>query len=124
MLDHVSLGTSDLERARAFYDALLEPLGFVAVWVIPNGVGYGAPGGGDKLAIKLRDGAHAGGAGLSVALAAPSRSAVDAAFSAGLARGGVAIEASQSAPNGYRARLTDPDGHALEVVFKVATAGG
>jgi catechol 2,3-dioxygenase-like lactoylglutathione lyase family enzyme len=29
MLDHVSLGVSDLERSRRFYDAILRPLGVV-----------------------------------------------------------------------------------------------
>ncbi|MFO0549605.1 MAG: VOC family protein [Polyangiaceae bacterium] len=115
MIDHISLGTSDLERARAFYDALLAPLGFVAVWAIANGVGYGAPGGGDKLAIKLRPGAHAGGAGLRVVLAAPSAAAVDAALAAGLAHGGLQLESSEA--RGYRAHLTDPDGHAIQLVF-------
>jgi catechol 2,3-dioxygenase-like lactoylglutathione lyase family enzyme len=29
MLDHISLGVTDLERSRRFYDAALHPLGLV-----------------------------------------------------------------------------------------------
>ena len=29
MLDHVSIGVTDLERSRRFYDAVLRPLGLV-----------------------------------------------------------------------------------------------
>jgi catechol 2,3-dioxygenase-like lactoylglutathione lyase family enzyme len=31
MLDHVSLGVTDLERSRRFYDAVLRPLGIVRI---------------------------------------------------------------------------------------------
>lgn len=32
MLHHLSLGVRDIERASAFYDAILAPLGYVRVW--------------------------------------------------------------------------------------------
>ena len=46
MLDHVSLGASDLERSRRFYDAVLQPLGLVrTVNFEGRGSDYGnAPG--------------------------------------------------------------------------------
>lgn len=53
------LGISDIDRAAAFYDAVLVPLGYVRVWedLSPGdddqAVGYGVAGG-DKLAIKQR----------------------------------------------------------------------
>jgi catechol 2,3-dioxygenase-like lactoylglutathione lyase family enzyme len=31
MLDHVSLGVSDIDRSRHFYDATLRPLGLVRI---------------------------------------------------------------------------------------------
>ena len=61
MLHHISLGTANLARATAFYDAALAPLGYVRVWTYPDAVGYGIPGSGDKLAIKLRAGFFAPG---------------------------------------------------------------
>ena len=60
MLHHVSLGVSDIERSAAFYDAALAALGYIRVWddIRPGqtgeAIGYGLPGGGDKLAIKHR----------------------------------------------------------------------
>ena len=58
MLHHISLGVTDIERAARFFDAVLDPLGYVRVWsdLRPGegdqAVGYGEPGGGDKLALK------------------------------------------------------------------------
>jgi len=50
MLHHLSFGVTDLARSAAFYDAVLAPLGYVRVWADSTAVGYGLPGGGDKLA--------------------------------------------------------------------------
>lgn len=58
MLHHLSLGVTQIERAAAFYDAALRPLGYLRAWsdLRPGesgqAVGYGPPGGGDKLALK------------------------------------------------------------------------
>jgi catechol 2,3-dioxygenase-like lactoylglutathione lyase family enzyme len=52
MLGHLSFGVWDLERAIAFYDAALAPLGLTRVWTKPHAVGYGPPGRGDLLALK------------------------------------------------------------------------
>jgi catechol 2,3-dioxygenase-like lactoylglutathione lyase family enzyme len=66
VLHHLSFAVSNLDRASAFYDAVLAPLGYVRVWTDKTAVGYGYPGGDDKFAIKLRtaitvpgDGFHA-----------------------------------------------------------------
>ena len=88
MLHHVSIGVADLARSASFYDAALAPLGYVRVWTDDTGIGYGKPGGGDKLAIKLRKGAQPPGDGFHLAFAAPSREAVAAFHAAALAHGG------------------------------------
>jgi catechol 2,3-dioxygenase-like lactoylglutathione lyase family enzyme len=85
MLDHLSLGTTDLSRAITFYDAALAPLGVVRVWAHPDAVGYGYPGHEDRLAIKLRPGARPPGPGFHVAIAATTRREVDAFFEAAAA---------------------------------------
>ena len=41
MLDHISLGCSDLEASGAFYDAALAPLGYCRVFERNIGVAYG-----------------------------------------------------------------------------------
>ena len=120
VLDHISLGTTDLARATAFYDAALAALGIVRVWTTDDAVGYGPSGGGDKLAIKLRPDAIAPGAGFHLAFTARSRPAVDGFFRAALDHGGVDHGAPglrpRYGPNYYAAFVADPDGHGIEAV--------
>ena len=120
MLDHLSLGTSDLSRAIRFYDVVLAPLGVVRVWTHADAVGYGPPGGADRLAIKQRPGFVPPSPGFHVALAARTRLEVDAFFREALAhggtdRGGPGLR-SQYGPGYYAAFVADPDGHLLEAV--------
>jgi catechol 2,3-dioxygenase-like lactoylglutathione lyase family enzyme len=121
MLDHVSLGTADLARATAFYDAALAPLGVVRVWTSPDAAGYGPPGDEDRLAIKERPGFVAPGPGFHVALTSKSRAGVDAFFRQALAHGGTDRGAPGLRPKYgaayYAAFVTDPDGHLVEAVF-------
>jgi len=120
MLHHVSLGVTDLERSASFYDAALAALGYMRVWTDKSAIGYGSKGGGDKLAIKLRERAQAPGPGFHVALAAPSREAVDAFHAAALAHGGRDNGAPglrpHYGPNYYAAFVIDPDGNNVEAV--------
>ena len=107
-------------RAIAFYDASLLPLGVVRVWTVSTAVGYGYPGGDEKLAIKERQGATSPGAGFHVAFAARTRPDVDAFFRAALAHGGTDQGGPGLRPdygvNYYAAFVEDPDGHRLEAV--------
>jgi catechol 2,3-dioxygenase-like lactoylglutathione lyase family enzyme len=41
MIGYVTLGTNDLPRAAAFYDALLAGLGAKRLWDSPTGIGWG-----------------------------------------------------------------------------------
>jgi len=131
MLHHISLGVSDIERAVAFYDAALLPLGYVRVWddLRPGeedqAVGYGIAGGGDKLALKYQPGGQkARVPGFHLALTAPSRKAVSAFHKAAIQHGGKDNGAPGLRPHygsGYFAAFVlDPDGHNIEAVFKPA----
>ncbi|ASS55713.1 VOC family protein [Rhizobium leguminosarum] len=131
MLHHASLGVSDIERSAAFYDAALAALGYIRVWddIRPGqtgqAIGYGLPGGGDKLAIKHRpDGQRAPGPGFHLAFAAPSRQAVDQFYAVAIAQGGSDNGRPGLRPqygeHYYAAFVMDPDGHALEAVFNSA----
>ena len=77
MLGHLSFGVADLARSTGFYDAALTALGYARVWTSDHGVGYGARGGEDKLALFPRPDALAPGDGFHLAFDAPSREAVD-----------------------------------------------
>ena len=128
MLHHISFGVADIDRAAAFYDAALAPLGYVRVWedIRPGeadqAVGYGLPGGGDKLALKFRpEGQRPPGPGFHLALAAPDRDAVTKFFEAAIEHGGSDNGApglrSHYGPHYYAAFVVDLDGHHIEAVF-------
>ncbi|NDC60118.1 MAG: VOC family protein, partial [Alphaproteobacteria bacterium] len=95
-LDHVSIGVRDVARAKAFYDAVLAPLGMTPVMPVklPNGelvsVGYGDAGGRPVfwIGLPLNRGAPSAGNGVHLAFAAPSRAAVDAFYIAAVEHGG------------------------------------
>lgn len=121
MLDHLSFGVRELTRAIAFYDAALAPLGVARVWTKETAVGYGPPGGDDKLALKLTRAPKVPGEGFHLAFTAKERAAVDAFHHAALRAGGVDVGAPglrpQYGPGYYAAFVDDPDGHRLEAVF-------
>lgn len=131
MLHHASFGVADIERAARFYDAAFGPLGYVRVWEdlrpgeAGQAVGYGLPGGGDKLAIKsVEAGQAAPGAGFHLAFAAPDRQSVIDFHAAALTHGGVDNGApglrEHYGPTYFAAFVIDPDGYRIEAVFNQA----
>lgn len=120
VVDHVSIGVSDLERSRAFYRRALEPLGFTEHGPWREGVretSFGVPGAAD-FAISLE---YPPGASVHVAFAAESRAHVDAFHAAALAAGGRDNGAPGPRPEYssgyYGAFVLDPDGNNIEAVF-------
>lgn len=122
MLGHVSFGVRDLALAGAFYDAALAPFGWIRLWDAPQGLGYGPPGGGEKLNLFPHADAQPPGPGFHLAFDAPDRATVDAFHAGALMNGGT----HRGAP-GFRPRysptydaafVTDPDGHRLEAVHQ------
>lgn len=127
MLSHLSLGIADLDRSAAFYDAALGALGYAQVWRYEKGLGYGAPGGPDRLALfKLTDGSVtlAAGPGFHLAFRAESQDAVVAFYEAAMANGGTDNGApglrERYSPTYFAAFVIDPDGHKLEAVHQQA----
>jgi catechol 2,3-dioxygenase-like lactoylglutathione lyase family enzyme len=122
VLDHISLGVSDLSRAGAFYDDVLAALGYVRLFTHPRALGYGRPGDKDEAFAILAAGdeARAPGKGCHVAFSAPSREAVDAFHAAALRAGATDEGAPGLRPQfgaGYYATFVrDPDGYRLEAV--------
>jgi catechol 2,3-dioxygenase-like lactoylglutathione lyase family enzyme len=126
MLDHVSLGVSDLERSRRFYDAILRPLGVVRTADFGRspiggaGSDYGmmlGQIGGVELTITAET-AVAPARGAHLCLRAFSREAVWAFHAAALDSGGRSDGAPgprpQYHPDYYAAFVLDPDGHRIE----------
>ena len=122
MIDHLSLGVSDLARSGTFYDALLAPLGYVRLFANERGIGYGPPGARDEGFAILAAGAQAKplGQGWHLAFAAPDRQAVDSFHAIALQNGAIDEGGPglrpKYGPGYYAAFVLDPDGHRLEAV--------
>jgi len=120
MLDHVSLGVSDLDRSRRFYDAVLRPLGLVRIVDFGRGSDYGAAPGslGVEFTITRETDVRAPAAGAHLCFRAPSRRAVRKFHTAALAAGGRDDGAPGLRPqyhaDYYGAFVLDPDGHRIE----------
>jgi catechol 2,3-dioxygenase-like lactoylglutathione lyase family enzyme len=123
MLDHVSLGVSNIERSRQFYDAVLRPLGVVRTVDFGDGRGsdYGAMPG--QLGVEFtitREPGVAASPGMHLCFRAPDRGAVRAFHAAALATGGQDDGAPGLRdlyhPNYFAAFVLDPDGHRIEAV--------
>jgi catechol 2,3-dioxygenase-like lactoylglutathione lyase family enzyme len=119
---HVTVGTSSMNRALRFYDAVLAPLGLVRKRTAKIALAY-APedfsGANEPFwVVRPLDGAAASpGNGVTVAFAAPTRAVVDAFHAAALAAGasdeGAPGLRTHYHPNYYGAYVRDPDGNKL-----------
>jgi catechol 2,3-dioxygenase-like lactoylglutathione lyase family enzyme len=122
MLDHVSLGVSELDRSRRFYDAALRPLGLVRIVDFGRGSDYGAAPGalGVEFTITRESNIQAPAPGVHVCFRASSRRAVQEFHAAALAEGGHDDGAPGLRPqyhaDYYGAFVLDPDGHRIEAV--------
>lgn len=120
MLDHVSVGVSDLERAARFYEATLAALGLSRLVTRPATVGFGKAY--PEFWINLRAGMTpvGAGSGVHICLRARSTGDVDAFHAAALDAGGRSDGAPGLRPHDrvryYAAFVTDPDGNRIEAV--------
>ncbi|MDO7842939.1 VOC family protein [Sphingomonas immobilis] len=125
MLHHVSLGTTDLARARAFYDPVMAELGLRRTLDVDNAVGYGA--GITVFSLNLpADGEQAtAGNGTHIAFEVERRAAVDRFFAMALANGAEGDGAPGLRPeydaNYYAAFVRDPDGNKIEALTFAAS---
>jgi len=116
MIGYVTLGTNDLPRAMAFYDALLNPLGITRIMAFDRGHAWGVAM--DKPALGVMtpfNGQPAtAGNGTMVALVLDSRDKVAAAHARALALGGT--DEGAPGPRGegfYAGYCRDLDGNKL-----------
>ena len=125
MFAHVSIGVRDIARAKRFYDAALQPLGYKCLRDSPALLGYGA----DSVVLWISPTGSPVPAdpesGLHFCFAAPDESAVQAFHAAALRaggqdNGGPGIRPEYS-PGYYAAFAVDPDGYRVEAYCR-ATA--
>jgi catechol 2,3-dioxygenase-like lactoylglutathione lyase family enzyme len=120
MIGYATIGSNDLEKAKAFYDKVLVPLGGMRTMTMDRMQGYGNGAGAMMAVCRPYDENEAKpGNGNMLALAAPSREVVDETYKAALANGG----ADEGAPGlrgdtFYGAYFRDLDGNKI-CVFKI-----
>jgi catechol 2,3-dioxygenase-like lactoylglutathione lyase family enzyme len=125
MYSHVTVGTSQMNRAMRFYDAVLAPLGMQRKRTFKIAISYAPPdfSGVNEPFWVVRPydkQAATPGNGVTVAFEAPTRAAVDAFHGAALAAGasdeGPPGIREHYHPNYYGAYVRDPDGNKICVV--------
>ena len=117
MLDHVTIGITDVERSKQFYDRALRPLGITRLYAEGEwAAGYGVrPKAFFWIGLKAtrQTGTH-------VAFAVADRATVDRFHEEAIAAGGRDNGAPGIRPhyhaNYYGAFVLDPDGHNIEAV--------
>lgn len=122
MIDHVSVGTNDVVRARTFYDPVLGQLGLRVLASSERSADYGV----SSILFSIEtphDGKPAmSGNGTHIAFAAGGREMVDSFYRTALANGG-----TDAGPPGlrpeydahyYGAFVFDPDGNKIEAVTR------
>ena len=120
MIDHVSIGVADLERAARFYETALATLGLTRLVTRPATIGFGKAY--PEFWINLRRGMgkmpHE--SGTHVCLRAKSTAEIDAFHAAALSSGGRSDGAPGLRPHDrvkyYAAFVLDPDGNRIEAV--------
>lgn len=120
MIGYITLGTNDMQRAGAFYDALLAELGAARVMETDGYIAWGSSPEGVALSvIKPYDGNPASvGNGVMIALAADSRETVERVYNKAMALG--ATDEGPVGPRGetfFAGYFRDPDGNKLNIFY-------
>ena len=125
MIDHVSLGVADLDRAALFYEAVLSALGFTKLEVRPATIGFGKRYPEFWLNHRPSMAAVSADTGAHVCVRARTAAAVDDFHRIALAAGGVCDGAPGLRPHRtggyYAAFVRDLDGNRIEAVTFLAS---
>ena len=118
MFSHIMIGTSDLDRAKGFYDALLATLDVPPAMVDGERIFYMTPTGVFSVSKPINGEPASFANGGTVGFACKSPEQTDAWHAAGVAHGGIACEDPPGVRAGgmgklYLAYLRDPDGNKL-----------
>jgi catechol 2,3-dioxygenase-like lactoylglutathione lyase family enzyme len=120
MIDHISVGVADLDRATRFYEPTLAALGLSRLVTRPGTVGFGKSY--PEFWINLRAGMKpvVPESGIHICLRAKTTAEVDAFHAAALGAGGISDGAPGIRPHDrvkyYAAFVIDPDGNRIEAV--------
>jgi len=125
MFSHVMIGTNDLDKAKAFYDALLGTLGVPPGRVDRHRIFWRTKDGTFSVTKPIDGNTATAANGGTIGFTAGSIAAVDAFHSTGLAHGASKCEdppgiREAGAAKLHIAYLRDPDGNKLCAVHRVA----
>ena len=118
MFSHIMIGTSDLDRAKGFYDALLATLDVPPAMINGERIFYMTPTGVFSVSKPINGEPATFANGGTVGFACSSPEQADAWHAAGVANGGTTCEDPPGVREGgmgklYLAYLRDPDGNKL-----------
>jgi catechol 2,3-dioxygenase-like lactoylglutathione lyase family enzyme len=120
MIDHISVGVSDLERSARFYEATLATLGLSRLVTRPATIGFGKAYPEFWINLRANMTPVEPESGTHICLRAKSTGDVDAFHAAALKSGGKSDGAPGLRPHDrvryYAAFVTDPDGNRIEAV--------
>ena len=120
MIDHVSVGVRDLDRAARFYEQALAPLGLSRLVTRPATIGFGKTYPEFWINLRADRAKVAHDSGAHVCLRARSTNDCDAFHAAAFAAGGRSDGAPGLRPHDrvryYAAFIVDPDGNRIEAV--------
>ncbi|MBK6472629.1 MAG: VOC family protein [Betaproteobacteria bacterium] len=124
MFSHIMIGTNNLERAKAFYDAVLGTLGVQAGFVDGHRVFWRTKTGTFSVSVPIDGQLATVGNGSTVGFACESAAQAAAWHAAGLANGGTAIEDPPGVRGGtmFLAYLRDPDGNKICGLYRLPKA--
>jgi catechol 2,3-dioxygenase-like lactoylglutathione lyase family enzyme len=120
--DHLTVPVADYEASKAFYERALAPLGLVVLldWPDRQRAYFGVKG--EPSCLWVVESSAAGS--LDVTLTAEDAGTVDWFYSAALSASAEAVQdpgcRGEYNRDYYGARVLDPDGNAIEVVFRGA----
>ena len=125
MFSHIMIGTNDLVKATAFYDAVLGTLGVPPGKVDRHRVFYRTPTGVFSVSVPINGQPATIGNGSTIGFACQSAEQANAWHAAGLANGGTTCEdppGVRTGPAGqlYLAYLRDPDGNKICALQRMA----
>ena len=120
MIDHVSVGVADLNRAARFYEAALGALGLSRLVSLPATVGFGKTYPEFWINLRAAMAKVPYESGTHICLRARTTDEVDAFHAAALGAGGACDGAPGVRPHDrltyYAAFVIDPDGNRIEAV--------
>ena len=127
MFSHVMVGSSDLERSRRFYDAVLGTLGVKPGFLDRHRIFWRSTAGAFGATLPINGQPQTVGNGGTIGFACDGPEQVDAWHAAGLENGGSTCEDPPGIREGttgrlYLAYLRDPDGNKLCAMHRLPKA--